>query len=213
MPIGACVPRRLLPASGLFVRHSAAAAKPIMNRLITQDPLRVTYSNEDGEKKSEIMSRSAALEFAKRRQLDLILIKADAEPPVCKVASHKLLVKAKVDKAREVQAKQKEIREIHIGANIDNHDLDIKLNKVKEFLSAGSEVKIAINSNRKLATKNPQAMDRTVLMVLERVEGLVSSIRQPAVKFAEFRKDFILSPKEENMVPAAEKKSKKKNLN
>lgn len=81
-------------------------------------------------------------------------------------------------------------------ANIDSHDLEVKLSKVKEFLSSGNEVKITINSNKKLATKSPQAMDRTVLLVLERVEGLVSSIRQPAVKFAEFRKDFILSPKD-----------------
>lgn len=77
---------------------------------------------------------------------------------------------------------------------------------MKEFLSDGNEVKITINSNKKLAVKAPEAMDRTVLLVLERVEGLVSSIRQPAVKFAEYRKDFILSPKEG--VAASKKNSK-----
>lgn len=85
----------------------------------------------------------------------------------------------------------------YFQANIDTHDLGVKISKVTEFLSSGCEVKITINSNKKLAAKNPQSMDRTVLMVLERVEGLVSSIRQPAVKFADYRKDFILTPKDE----------------
>lgn len=38
-------------------------------------------------------------------------------------------------------------------------------------------------------------MDRTTLKLLDRVEGLVSSVKQPAVKLGEFRKDFILTPK------------------
>lgn len=50
-----------------------AASKPVMNRLIQQDPLRVTYDGEDGEKKSEIMPRKDALELAKNRKMDLIL--------------------------------------------------------------------------------------------------------------------------------------------
>ena len=93
-------------------------------------------------------------------------------------------------------------------ANIDDHDFGIKLNKVKEFLAAGNEVKISINSNRKLLLKKPESMDRTVLMLLERVEGLVSSIRQPAVKFADLRKDFILSPKVEAPPKVVKKKRK-----
>jgi translation initiation factor IF-3 len=69
------------------------------------------------------------------------------------------------------------------------------MSKIKEFLQEGNEVKIVINGNKKLMAKHPDSMDRTTLKLLERVEGLVSSVKQPAVKLGEFRKDFILTPK------------------
>lgn len=69
------------------------------------------------------------------------------------------------------------------------------MQKIKEFLNDGCEVKTVVNSNKKLSAANPGCMDRTVLKLLEKLDGLVDSIRQPAVKFSEFRKDFILSPK------------------
>ena len=61
-----------LPA-GLSVRHAGAVAKPVMNRSIPHDPLRVSYVDGTGEKKNEIMSRKDALAFAKDMKLDLIL--------------------------------------------------------------------------------------------------------------------------------------------
>ena len=61
----------------LGFRHRTGGAnettKVIMNQQITQDPLRVSFVNEAGEKKNDIMSRKDALSFAKRLKLDLIL--------------------------------------------------------------------------------------------------------------------------------------------
>lgn len=126
-----------LHPAGLSLRHAGAVAKPVMNRAITHDPVRVSYVDGTGEKKNEIMSRKDALAFAKDVKLDLILsvlllitycrqcqsnvytilctVKADADPAVCRIADHKQLVQAKIDKAKVIKAKQKEIREIHIG--------------------------------------------------------------------------------------------------
>ncbi len=141
-------------------------------------------------------------------------MQADADPPVCKLQNYALSMKEQNLKIKEnkQKAKQREMREIHIGvssrpenknsllmflvqANIDDHDLQHKMNKVKEFLDEKIEVRIVINSDKNILAKFPQAMDRTTLKLLERVEGLVSAVRQPQVKFSEYRKDFILSPK------------------
>lgn len=142
IPLRLCcrrIARPLKPLLGLNTivsRHAADVAKPIMNRSITQDPLRVTYVDSTGQKKNEIMSRKDALLFAKSLNLDLILsmsvyhlqrlfllmnmshvVKADADPAVCKIADQKKLIHEKAEKAKEVKAKLKEVREIHIGVN------------------------------------------------------------------------------------------------
>jgi hypothetical protein len=69
-------PTSMSPTTVLARHAGGAPAKPVMNRLIQQDPLRITYVNEAGEKTNEIMSRSEALAFAKNLNLDLILRKS-----------------------------------------------------------------------------------------------------------------------------------------
>ena len=74
--------------------------------------------------------------------------------------------------------------------------MEIKLKKIKEFFSDKVEVKVIIEGDKKTMEKFPECMDRTTLRFLEKVEPLVSSIKQPAVRtLHQHRKDFILSPK------------------
>lgn len=89
-----------------------------------------------------------AMTIAQDQGLDLILINPQAQPPVCKVAD---LGKYKYDlqkRQKEVDRRSREnridVKEVQLRPGIDRHDLDIKIKRIKEWLSDGDKVKIVI---------------------------------------------------------------------
>lgn len=93
-----------------------------------------------------IMSRSSALSEAEKAGLDLVEISPHAEPPVAKIVDWG---KYQYQKMKELQrnkknAKSTDLKQMRLGLKIGQHDLDIKLRKIREFLSEGDKVKIMI---------------------------------------------------------------------
>lgn len=92
------------------------------------------------------MSGSDALKAAVYRNLDLVKIAPQANPPVCKIMDYG---KYKFDQQkREKEAKRNqriiEIKEVQLSLNIDTHDLETKVNHAQRFLKAGNKVKVSI---------------------------------------------------------------------
>lgn len=92
------------------------------------------------------MSLSEALKIAEEAGVDLIEISPNADPPVAKVVDWG---KFQYQKMKELQknkknAKATEMKQINIGLKIASNDLEIKLRKVREFLSEGHKVKIVL---------------------------------------------------------------------
>lgn len=92
------------------------------------------------------MSRSEALEAAANAGLDLVEISPAASPPVAKIIDWG---KYQYQKMKELQrnkknAKQSELKQMRLGLKIGQHDLDIKLKKIRSFLADGDKVRIQI---------------------------------------------------------------------
>ena len=92
------------------------------------------------------MSLSDALKIAEDAGVDLIEISPSADPPVAKVVDWG---KYRYQKMKEQQknrkhAKAVELKQIRMGLKIGANDLEIKLRKIREFLSVGHKVKIFI---------------------------------------------------------------------
>ncbi len=92
------------------------------------------------------MSRDDALRAAEEAGLDLVEISPMATPPVAKIVDWG---KYQYQKMKELQrnkkrAKVSELKQIRLGMKIGQHDLDIKLKKVREFLEDGDKVRIQI---------------------------------------------------------------------
>lgn len=92
------------------------------------------------------MSRSEALKVAEEAGVDLIEISPNANPPVAKVLDWG---KYQYQKMKEQQksrknAKTVELKQMRMGLKIGANDLEIKLRKIREFLSDGHKVKIII---------------------------------------------------------------------
>ena len=92
------------------------------------------------------MSRHEALQLAEERELDLVEISPDAKPPVAKIVDWG---KYSYQRTKQLQrsrknAKALEVKQMRFGLKIGEHDLQVKLGKVTDFLAAGHKVKLTI---------------------------------------------------------------------
>ena len=78
--------------------------------------------------------------------LDLVLIAAQAQPPVAKIMDFGKYRFEQAKREKEARKNQKviNIKEIQLSLNIDTHDFETKLNAAKKFLSKGDKVKVSI---------------------------------------------------------------------
>ncbi|MCL2513347.1 MAG: translation initiation factor IF-3 [Oscillospiraceae bacterium] len=99
----------------------------------------------DGEQLG-IMSSADALRMAENRNMDLVKIAPQANPPVCKIMDYGKFKFEQSKREKEAKKNQRtaEMKEIQLSLNIDTHDLETKGNHAKNFLSAGSKIKVVI---------------------------------------------------------------------
>lgn len=92
------------------------------------------------------MSRAEALKLAENAGLDLVEVSPNANPPVVKIVDWGKYQYQKMKEARKNRAsnKQGELKQMRFGMKISQGDLDIKLRKIREFLSEGNKVRIQV---------------------------------------------------------------------
>ena len=103
----------------------------------------------DGEgEKSEvkIISTRDALELAKERNLDLVEVSPNANPPVCKILNFGKYRYEQEKRLRDSRKNQKALKnkEIRMQPKIGAGDLDTKAKHIQEFLDDGNKVKVTI---------------------------------------------------------------------
>lgn len=92
------------------------------------------------------MSRADALKVAEEAGVDLVEISPTADPPVAKVVDwgKYQYQKMKEQQKNRKSSKASELKQMRLGLKIGANDLDIKLRKIRGFLTAGHKVKILI---------------------------------------------------------------------
>ena len=93
-----------------------------------------------------VMSIGAALSLAEERQLDLVKIAPGARPPVCKLMDYGKYRFEQSKRDREIRKNQKviTIKEVHLSATIDVHDMEVKTRQAQKFLADGNKIKVSI---------------------------------------------------------------------
>ena len=114
-----------------------------INEQIRDKELRVIDS--DGNQLG-IMSLRQALEIAEQKNLDLVKIAPQANPPVCKIIDYGKFRFEQAKREKEARKNQRvvEIKEVRLSLNIDTHDFETKRNHALRFISDGNKVKASI---------------------------------------------------------------------
>jgi translation initiation factor IF-3 len=100
----------------------------------------------EGGEESQIIKTKEALRMAIERDLDLVMISPNAKPPVCRIMDYNKFLYEQAKKQKEAKKNQKvvDIKEVRLSPTIEEHDIDIKANNAKKFLTAEDKVKVSI---------------------------------------------------------------------
>ncbi len=131
-----------------------------INQRIQEEQLRVI--NHDGTLVG-VLSRQDALNEAAQQGLDLVLVAQSAKPPVAKITDFKkfLYEQGKKDKEAKKGAKKSVVKDIQISLFIGQADLDRLIEKTKDFILEGNQVRLNLTLRGREVTKKDKALELT----------------------------------------------------
>lgn len=104
----------------------------------------VRLITDDGDK--GVLLKDEAQKIADEAGLDLVLVQANAKPPVAKIMDYGKFKFDSQKKVREQRKNQKTVtvKEIRLSPTIDSGDFNTKKINANKFLSKGNKVKVSI---------------------------------------------------------------------
>ncbi|GAB1466403.1 translation initiation factor IF-3 [Aliarcobacter cryaerophilus] len=152
----------------------------IMNEDITAKELRCT--SDSGENYG-IIPTAQALALADEAGLDLVLIAADANPPVAKIMDYSKFKYQQEKKKKEAKKNQKivVVKEIKLSVKIADNDINYKVKHAIEFLEEGNHVKFRVFlKGREMA--NPEAGIEVLRRVWAMIENIAIMDKEPKLE-------------------------------
>jgi translation initiation factor IF-3 len=150
-----------------------------INQRIRAPEVRVIVENEDGKDQNlGIMPTAQALRLAQERDLDLVEVAPQAQPPVCKIMDYGRFKYLMERKAREAHRAGRagraasETKDVQLSPRIDEHDMAIKLDRAQEFLTEGHPVRIVVRFLGR-DMRHPEVGMRTLQEALEQLQQKV----------------------------------------
>jgi translation initiation factor IF-3 len=127
---------------------------------------------EDGEKLG-VKPLPEALSIARERELDLVEVAPNANPPVCRIMDFRRHQYEEQQRRKESRRKatQVVIKEMKFRPKIDSHDYTTKMRHVERFLGEGNKVKLTI-----MFRGREMAHPELGLKILQRIADEVSGI-------------------------------------
>ncbi|MGM9973519.1 MAG: translation initiation factor IF-3 [Clostridiaceae bacterium] len=163
----------------------------LLNEDIREKEIRVI--DADGSMLGLLSSREA-LRLAEEKELDLVMISPNANPPVCKIMDFGKYIYEQSKKEKEAKKKQKvvNVKEIRFSPQIEEHDVSIKANNARKFLLDGDKVKVTVRFRGREADYS-HIGQRILKNFADKLED-VCNIEKPA-KLEGRNMTMILAPK------------------
>lgn len=142
----------------------------------------VRIIGDDGEQIG-VVATSKALEMAYEKDLDLVLMAPNAEPPVCRIMDYGKYRFERDKKEKEAKKKQTtvEVKEIQLSCRIDTHDFETKVKHAHRFLGDGNKVRVVVKFRGR--EMSHQDIGKEMLEKFEQAcEGLGSVDKRPTLE-------------------------------
>jgi len=87
-----------------------------------------------------------ALQLAQQREMDLVEVQPNADPPVCRLMDYGKVLYERAKKERKARKAQKasDVKEIRLRPKTGEHDIAYKVKDARRFLAEGSKVKVRV---------------------------------------------------------------------
>jgi len=87
-----------------------------------------------------------ALSIATEKELDLVEVAPNADPPVCRLMDYGKYLFEKQKRERESRKAQKqiEVKELRLRPKTDEHDVQVVINRIRKFTKEGAKVRVRI---------------------------------------------------------------------
>jgi translation initiation factor IF-3 len=161
--------------------HKDKEKRTLINEQIVRFCDEVRCIGADGSQLGVIASRQA-LQLAGDRNLELVLISPEANPPVAKIMDFGKFKYEQEKRAKEAKKKQKlvEVKEIKLTAKIAQNDLNYKIKHAIEFLEDGKHVKFRVFlKGREMA--NPSVGFDVLQSVVQMVGNAATIEKEPFI--------------------------------
>ncbi len=119
--------------------------------------------------------------MADERDLDLVEVAPQAVPPVCRLLDYGKYRYEQAKREREARKAQKSsmLKEIRLRPKTDDHDLETKARRAREFLLDGDKVKITVRF-RGRERSHPEIGQRILEQVIALLQDVAEIERPPA---------------------------------
>ncbi len=126
-------------------------------RWAKKSPDQIRLVGPDG-KQLGVFNLEQALNKAREEGLDLVLITAKANPPVCRIIeAGKFLYQKKKEKKKADSVESKKLK---IKFNTSEHDMETRVNQAKKFLAKGNRIQVIMMLRGRENAFRPQAEDK-----------------------------------------------------
>ena len=160
---------------------------------------KVRLTGDNVSNSGDVVLTHVAQKMADDLGLHLVEINSAPSPSICQILDYKKFLfeekKRQKDHAKKQKVKSKDLKEMQFKPNIDTNDLQVKSNKVKDFLEKGHKVKATMKfSGREKYMESYQ--DKGMVILLTLAEELVDIAKVDNLpKFTGSSMVMTLSPK------------------
>lgn len=130
-----------------------------------------------------ILPIQEALRLARERQLDLVEVAPNANPPVCRLLDYGRFKYEQDKREKDARKHQKLslLKEVRLTPKTDDHDVNFKTRTIERFLKEGDKVKVTVRfKGREMA--HPQLGRQLLEGIAESLKGIANVERMPLIE-------------------------------
>lgn len=147
-----------------------------MNEQIRISPIRVI--DPEGNQLGVIPTEEA-LRIARDSELDLVEVAPDARPPVCRIMDFGKFKYQQQKRKHKSHSQTHRTKEIRLRPKTDEHDIQVKVNRAKDFLSHKDKVQVTLIF-RGRETVHEEEGRRVIQTVIEQLEDVAKVEQTPS---------------------------------